>query len=133
MSEQTEFRTIVQCEACLETFSGDLECCPVCGSDEVVGYKVANPFSRLPMEKVLPVMGHLMWIIGTIACIVLLWGTDTEDKAYNYLMAMTGFGVMLFSIVVSVTLFGMGELLKRVIRIQRRVRAFMQIHEHNGK
>lgn len=126
MPELNNYRKMVQCERCLETFSADLEICPVCGSDELTGYKVQNPFSRLPMEKVLPATGHVIWILGMIACLALLWNTNTEDSAHNWFVALAGFGVLLFSMVMSVALFGLGELLKRVIRIQRRVRAFMQ-------
>nr|WP_321256696.1 hypothetical protein [uncultured Pseudodesulfovibrio sp.] len=126
MPELDDYRKMVQCERCLETFSADLEKCPVCGCDDLIGYKVQNPFSRLPMERVLPATGHLMWIVGLIACFVLLWNTNTDDSTRNWMFALAGFGVLLFSTVVSVTLFGLGELLKRVIRIQRRVRAFMQ-------
>jgi len=131
MPETTNFRELVQCEKCEETFSADLEICPVCGSDEFTGYKVPNPFSRLPMERVLYATGHLIWMLGLAACVVLLWNTNSEDAAKNWLMAFSGFGVLLFSTVLSVAMFGLGELLKRVIRIQRRVRAFMQDHANS--
>nr|WP_321514493.1 hypothetical protein [uncultured Pseudodesulfovibrio sp.] len=131
MPELSDYRKMVQCERCLETFSADLEKCPVCGGDDLTGYKVQNPFSRLPMERVLTATGHLMWVVGLVACFVLLWNTNTDDSARNWMFALAGFGVLLLSTVVSVTLFGLGELLKRVIRIQRRVRAFMQDQASN--
>jgi len=126
MPELNKYRKMVQCERCHETFTADLERCPVCGSGELTGYKVQNPFSRLPMEKVLPATGHVIWVLGMIVCLALLWNTNTEDSTRNWFVALAGFGVLLFSMVMSVALFGLGELLKRVIRIQRRVRAFMQ-------
>ena len=125
LSELPEFRFLVQCEKCMETFSADMDRCPVCGGTEVVEYKVENPFSRLPMERVAPVTGHIVWMIGLVACLMLFWQTNTEDTGRNVIYIMAGFGALIFSLVVSILLFSVGEILKRVIRIQRRVRAFM--------
>ncbi|NDV18721.1 hypothetical protein GO013_04715 [Pseudodesulfovibrio sp. JC047] len=131
MPELSDYRKMVQCERCLEVFSADLETCPVCGSDDLIGYKIQNPFSRLPMERVLYATGHLMWMIGLVGCLFLLWNTNSDDSSRNWMFACAGFGVLLFSMVMSVTLFGLGEMLKRMIRIQRRVRAFMQDYVSN--
>lgn len=131
MQEVNSYRKVVQCERCLETFSADLEICPVCGSDEMSGYKLQNPFSRLPMERVLAAAGHMIWILGVVACLIMLWNTNTNDETYNWLLAIAGFGVLLFSVIMSVTMIALGELMKRVIRIQRRVRAFMLDQQNN--
>lgn len=98
--------------------------CPECNSRRVVSYEMENPMARLPMAALLNVAGHCIWILGVAACIALLWDTNSDDESRNWLMALAGFGALFVSLVLSVAMFGLGEILSRVIRVQRRVRAF---------
>lgn len=98
--------------------------CPECNSRRVVSYEMENPMARLPMEALLNMAGHCIWILGVGVCIALLWKTNTDDDALNWLMALAGFGALFLGLVLSVAMFGLGEILSRLIRVQRRVRAF---------
>lgn len=134
MNAQTKYIEMLRCEKCQATFGDNLEKCPECGSGELSKYQMENPMSRLPIHRLLSVAGHLAWMIGVGICIALIWHTNTPDTSQNLTMLLAAFGSLLLSLIVSVTLFGMGELLKRVIRIQRRLRAFVDVYEteHNG-
>lgn len=126
-------RTRMQCGKCSETFPEDFERCPKCGSGDFVGYTVTNPIARLPMEAILRLVAHILWIAGTLACVALLWSTNSPDTERNLVYMFSGFGVLLVSIVLSIGLFGLGEMLKRTIRIQRRLRAmFEETQSHNN-
>lgn len=125
-------RTVLQCEKCGETFSDSFEQCPKCGSRRFAGYSVTNPIARLPMESILRLCGHLLWLAGTVGCILFLWNTNTDDTVRNWWMCVAGFGLLGFSVIAAITLFAMGEMLKRIIRIQRRVRALMDEHSSKG-
>lgn len=124
-------KTVLRCEKCGESFSNSFEKCPKCGSRSFEGYTVVNPISRLPMESILRFLSHMMWLMGTAACIVFLWNTDSADTTRNWWMVAAGFGVLWFSVISAVTLFALGEMLKRIIRVQRRVRAMMD--DQSGK
>ncbi len=117
---------MLQCEMCGAVFPDSLERCPNCESSRLVGYEMENPFSRLPMESILRVTGHIIWLIGLVGCLIFLWNTDKEDETLNMLLALGGFIFLCISLVFSITLFGMGEILRRLIRVQRRVRAFSE-------
>ncbi len=117
---------MLQCEICGTVFEDTMDKCPHCKSAHVVGYEMDNPVSRLPMEDILRVTGHIIWIIGIIGCLVLLWNTDKDNETLNMFFAIGGFLFLCGCLVFSVTLFGMGEILKRLIRVQRRVRAFSE-------
>jgi len=120
------------CGKCGEVFSDNFERCPKCGSHDFVGYTVTNPVARLPMEAILRVMAHLMWILGTAICVAFLWSTDSEDADHNMLLMYMGFTALCVSIFISVTLFALGEMLKRIIRIQRRLRAMFDDQQGHG-
>ena len=113
-----------KCEKCGTVFKEGVERCPECNSRRFVSYEMENPISRLPMEALLNVAGHCIWIIGVGVCIALLWDTNTGDDDTNWMLALAGFGALFLSLVLSVAMFGLGEILARVIRVQRRVRAF---------
>ncbi len=113
-----------KCEKCGTVFKEGSERCPQCNSRRYVSYEMENPVSRLPMEALLNMAGHCIWILGVAACIALLWDTNSDDAELNWLMALAGFGALFLSLVLSVAMFGLGEILSRVIRVQRRVRAF---------
>jgi len=125
-------KTVLRCEKCGESFSESFEQCPKCGSRRFEGYTVVNPISRLPMEAILRFVAHVLWLSGTAICIGFLWNTDTPDTTHNWLMVIAGFGILGFSVVSAITLFALGEMLKRIIRIQRRVRAMMDDHSSRG-
>ncbi|NJB67277.1 hypothetical protein GGQ74_000917 [Desulfobaculum xiamenense] len=117
---------MLQCEVCGETFSRSYDQCPKCGSEDFTGYRMVNPIARLPMELILTVAAHLTWLLGSAGCIAFLWNTDTPDPHTNLLLAFAGFGFLLLSLILSIALFGIAELLGRTIRIQRRVKAFVE-------
>lgn len=117
---------MLQCEWCGTVFEDDLERCPACNSKYAVGYEMENPVSRLPMEDILRVTGHLVWILGLIGGLTFFWNTDQPSERINYLLFLAGIIFICMSIVLSILFFGMGEILKRIIRIQRRVRAFSE-------
>ncbi|WP_461211333.1 hypothetical protein [Desulfocurvus sp. DL9XJH121] len=131
---QSDFivKTVLQCEKCGEVFSDSYEQCPKCGSRRFEGYTVVNPIARLPMESILRLCGHLLWIAGTVACILFLWNTNTPDTTRNWWFAVAGFGVLGLSVIMAIALFALGEMLKRIIRIQRRLRAIMDEYSSQG-
>ena len=115
---------MLQCEWCGTVFEDKLEYCPVCKSQHAVGYEMENPVSRLPMEGILRVTGHLVWVIGLIGGLIFFWNTDQANEHTNFMLMIGGIACIALSIVLSILFFGMSELLQRIIRIQRRVRAF---------
>jgi len=117
---------MLQCEWCGTVFEDDLEHCPACNSKYAVGYEMENPVSRLPMEDILRVTGHVVWILGLVGGLTFFWNTDQPSERINYLLFLAGVIFICMSIVLSILFFGMGEILKRIIRIQRRVRAFSE-------
>lgn len=117
---------MLQCEWCGTVFEDNLEHCPACNSKHAVGYEMENPVSRLPMEDILRVTGHVVWILGLIGGLTLFWNTDQPSERINFLFFLGGVIFISMSIVLSILFFGMGEILKRIIRIQRRVRAFSE-------
>lgn len=114
-----------KCDECFTPYTEEDKICPGCGK-RLPGYDMENPISRLPMEQILRVAGHLLWIIGVTGCLVALWYTNQKDETLNWLIAAGGFVFLIGSIIISITLFGMSEMLRRIIRIQRRVRAFVE-------
>lgn len=125
-------KTVLQCDKCGEVFGDDYDQCPKCGSRRFLGYLMVNPVARLPMESILRFLAHLFWIMGTVVCVGFLWNTNTQDSTHNIFMMFAGFGVLAFSLIFSVALFAMGEMLKRIIRIQRRVRAILDEYQTQG-
>ncbi|MCK9239535.1 hypothetical protein [Desulfocurvus sp.] len=126
-------RRMLQCEKCGEIFSKDFNRCPKCRSTRFSGYTVVNPVARLPIESILRVMAHLMWMFGTAACLFLLWQTDSPDTDRNLLLMLAGFAALGASVIVSVALFGMSEMMYRIVRIQLRLRAFFEDQQKQDK
>jgi hypothetical protein len=126
-------RHMLQCEKCGEIFPKDFNRCPKCKSTRFSGYTVVNPIARLPIESILRAMAHLMWMFGTAACLILLWQTDSPDVDRNLLLLAAAFGALAVSVVVSVALFGMSEMMYRIVRIQLRLRAFVEEQQNQGK
>jgi hypothetical protein len=114
-----------KCDECLTPYTDEDKLCPGCGK-KLPGYDIENPYSMLPMEHILRVVGHLVWIVGVVGFVIILWNTDQQNDNLNWLIAAGGFIFLAFSIVISIALFCMSEILRRVIRIQRRVRAFVE-------
>lgn len=102
-----------------------MEQCTQCGSTELSGYDIDNPYSKLPMQRLLKVCGHLMWLTGVIATLALLWQTNNKDNSINLMFLFGGLATLSLSIIGSVCLFALGEMMRRVIRIQRKLRAFV--------
>jgi len=114
-----------KCDECLTPYSDDDKICPGCGKN-LPGYAMENPYAWVPMEQILRVVGHLVWIIGVVGCLTLLWNTDQPSDNLNWLIAAGAFVFLISSVIISITLFCLSEILRRVIRIQRRVRAFVE-------
>lgn len=114
-----------KCDECLTPYTDEHTICPGCGK-RLPGYDMENPVSRLPMENILRSAAHLLWILGVIGFLLALWNTDQKDESLNWLIAAGGGIFLLATVIASIALFGMGEMLRRVIRIQRRVRAFVE-------
>ncbi len=114
-----EFR----CERCGAKFPDYLGRCPECGSTEWEELTDVNPYTRMPMEAFLKGCGHFFWLFGTAGFLALLWqtGTGTEaDRLYVYgaiLSIVTG-------VLFSAGFFALSEMLRRILRMQRRLRAF---------
>ena len=116
----------LQCSRCKAIFPDYLARCPECGSDEWVGLAEVNPYTRMPMERFLQICGHLLWLMGTFGFLLLLWQTDGTDDELNELF-IYGAGLLLFcSVLFSGAYFGMSEIMRRILRVQRRLRAFHQ-------
>lgn len=125
-------RKMLHCEKCGEVFPSEFERCPKCKGTRFSGYTVVNPVARLPIESILRVMAHLTWMLGTAGCLALLWQTDSPDVDHNMLLLVAGFGVLVASVFISVTLFGMSEMLRRIVRIQLRLRAMFEDQQAQG-
>lgn len=83
-----------------------------------------NPYTRMPMETFLKACGHLLWLVGTIGFLVLLWQTDSPDAETNKLFIYGAFLLLFCSVLFSAAYFGMSEIMRRILRMQRRLRAF---------
>ena len=114
----------LQCSRCKAIFPDYLARCPECGSDEWIGLVEVNPYTRMPMETFLKACGHLLWLIGTVGFLVLLWQTDSPDPETNRLFAYGAVLLLFCSVLFSAAYFGMSELMHRIVRMQRRLRAF---------
>lgn len=119
-----------KCNECLTPYSEEDTLCPGCGK-KLPGFDLENPYSKLPMEHILRVVGHVVWIVGVVGFLIVLWNTDQKSENLNWLIAAGGVVFLTVSIIVSVTLFCMSEILRRVIRIQRKVRAFMEEYKQS--
>ena len=62
--------------------------------------------------------------MGTVGFLVLLWQTDSANEEADSLF-MYGAVLLLFcSVLFSAAYFGMSEIMRRILRLQRRLRAF---------
>ncbi len=114
----------LQCSRCKATFPDYLARCPECGSEEWIGLVEVNPYTRMPMETFLKACGHLLWLVGTVGFLVLLWQTDSSDAETNKLFAYAAVLLLFCSVLFSAAYFGMSEIMRRILRMQRRLRAF---------
>ena len=114
----------LQCSRCKAIFPDYLARCPECGSEEWIGLVEVNPYTRMPMETFLKACGHLLWLVGTIGFLVLLWQTDSPDAETNKLFIYGAFLLLFCSVLFSAAYFGMSEIMRRILRMQRRLRAF---------
>ena len=99
----------LQCSRCKAIFPDYLARCPECGSEEWIGLVEVNPYTRMPMETFLKACGHLLWLVGTIGFLVLLWQTDSPDAETNKLFIYGAF----------LLLFWQRAVLRRLLRHER--------------
>ena len=97
----------LQCSRCKAIFPDYLARCPECGSEEWIGLVEVNPYTRMPMETFLKACGHLLWLVGTIGFLVLLWQTDSPDAETNKLFIYGAFLLLFCSVLFSAAYFGM--------------------------
>ena len=113
----------LRCERCGAKFPDYLARCPECGSTEWEELTEVNPYTRMPMEAFLKGCGHVFWLFGTVGFLIMLWQTGTDspsDRLFFYGAILFLASGMLFS----AAFFALSELLRRILRIQRRLRAF---------
>ncbi len=123
-------RKRLQCSNCSYVFSDYLTSCPECGSEDWIGYTEVNPYTRMPLESFLKACGHVVWILGTFVCLYFLWQTNSSDEALNVqsiLLAIVSLGL---GILLSALYFGLSEAIQRILRVQRRLKAFHETHRH---
>ena len=104
----------LQCAHCKTVFPDFLGRCPECGSDEWTALVEVNPYARVPM-------------LGILGFFILVWQMDSPDDATNRLYLYAAIATLLVCILISTALFSLSELMRRVLRIQRRLKVF---HEH---
>lgn len=117
----------LQCTRCKAVFPDYLDHCPECGNRDWISLAEVNPYTRMPMESFLKSCGHLLWIIGTATFLVLLWQTDDPDEDLDRLYGYGAILILFCSVMASAFYFGMSEMMRVLLRLQRRLRAF---HEH---
>ncbi len=122
----------IQCARCKAIFSNDFTKCPECGSDESTGYTEINPYTTLPLESFLQACGHLFWIAGTILFLFCLWEIG-ETELPSEIFLILAFCLLGIGILMSALYFGLSEVISRILRLQRRLRAFHQSYTmHDG-
>lgn len=115
-----EFR----CSRCGVRFPDYLARCPECGSTDWEELTEVNPYTRMPMESFLKGCGHLFWLLGTVGFLVLLWQTDTPDPETERLYVYGAILSVTLGVLFSAIFFALSEMLRRILRMQRRLRAF---------
>lgn len=115
-----EFR----CSRCSTRFPDYLARCPECGSEDWEELAEVNPYTRLPLESFLKGCGHAFWILGVLAFLVLLWLTDTPSPEMGRLFIYGAVCFLVLGTLFSALFFGLSEILRRILRMQRRLRAF---------
>ena len=117
----------LQCAHCKTIFPDYLARCPECGSDEWTALVEVNPYARTPMESILKGCAHLLWMLGILGFFILAWRMDTENAETDRLYLFAAFATLAIGILLSTAFFGLSEIMRRVLRMQRRLKAF---HEH---
>lgn len=117
----------LQCAHCKTVFPDYLGRCPECGSDEWTALVEVNPYARVPMESLIKGCAHLLWMLGILGFFILVWQMDSPDDATNRLYLYAAIATLLVCILISTAFFSLSELMRRVLRIQRRLKVF---HEH---
>lgn len=118
----------VQCLQCKATFPDYMRYCPECGSEERTGITEVNPYAHMPMDSFLQGCGHVFWLTGVVAFLMLIWQTNDMDKATGLLIFYGAICVLVSGVILSVAYFALSELLRRIIRIQRRLRTFHETY-----
>ncbi len=113
----------VQCARCKTIFGSDFTKCPECGSDESTGYAEVNPYTHLPLESFLQACGHLFWLGGTFLFLFCLWEIGETDLP-SEIFIILAFGALGVGILMSALYFALSEVINRLLRLQRRLRAF---------
>ncbi len=101
--------------------------CPECGSDEWTALIEVNPYARMPMESLIKGCAHLFWMLGILGFFIFVWQMDHAELEVNLLYLYSGIATLVVCILISTALFSLSELMRRVLRIQRRLKVF---HEH---
>ena len=117
----------LQCSHCKTIFPDYLSKCPECGSDELTAFVEVNPYGRIPMESLIKGCGHLLWMLGILGFFIFVWQMDSDNAEVNRLYFYAALGTMAVSILISAAFFSLSEIMRRVLRIQRRLKFF---HEH---
>ncbi len=116
------------CSNCKFVFSNYLTRCPECGSEEWIGYTEVNPYSRMPLENIIKSCGHALWIFGTLCALYFLWQTDNTNEEANMLSIYLAIVSIVMGLLLSVMYFSLGEIIQRLLRVQRRLKAFHETH-----
>ena len=66
-------------------------------------------------------------MLGILGFFILVWQMDSPDDATNRLYLYAAIATLLVCILISTAFFSLSELMRRVLRIQRRLKVF---HEH---
>jgi Predicted ATP-dependent serine protease len=114
-----EFR----CERCGSRFPDFLARCPECGSTEWEELAEVNPYTRMPMESFLKACGHLFWLLGTAGFLAMLWQTG-DNPQHDHLYLYGAVVSIVTGVLFSAFFFAQSEILRRILRMQRRLRAF---------
>jgi hypothetical protein len=117
----------LQCAHCKTIFPDYLGHCPECGSDEWTALVEVNPYARMPMESLIKGCGHLLWMTGIFGFFILVWQMYDADASTNRMYLYAAIGVLTICILSSTAFFSLSELIRRILRIQRRLKVF---HEH---
>lgn len=117
----------LQCAHCKTLFPDFLGRCPECGSDEWTALVEVNPYARIPMESIIKGCAHILWMLGILGFFILVWQMDSPDDATNRLYLYMAIATLLVCVLISTAFFSLSELIRRVLRIQRRLKFF---HEH---
>ncbi len=121
----------LQCVECKYVFSNFLDTCPECGSEKITDYSEVNPYSRMPLESVLKSCGHIMWLGGTFLFLFFLWNTNSPDEVENMRMIRYAILSLFVGVLCSVLYIGLSEVIHRILRVQRRLKAFHENHHPN--